>query len=85
MILSHDRERGRVSLSTKKLEPTPGDMIRNPKLVFEKVFSLLARVIFFCHFCNETMVVSFVICPYACTPEHALVFQPHCYHNDMCD
>ncbi|GLT72942.1 hypothetical protein SLA2020_448350 [Shorea laevis] len=33
MILSHDRERGRVSLSTKKLEPTPGDMIRNPKLV----------------------------------------------------
>jgi len=37
MILSHDRERGRVSLSTKKLEPTPGDMIRNPKIVFEKV------------------------------------------------
>lgn len=37
MILSHDRERGRVSLSTKKLEPTPGDMIRNPKLVYEKV------------------------------------------------
>ncbi|XP_078445502.1 ribosomal protein S1 [Wolffia australiana] len=36
MILSHDRERGRVSLSTKKLEPTPGDMIKNPKLVFEK-------------------------------------------------
>ncbi|XP_024986588.1 30S ribosomal protein S1, chloroplastic [Cynara cardunculus var. scolymus] len=36
MVLSHDRERGRVSLSTKKLEPTPGDMIRNPKLVFEK-------------------------------------------------
>ncbi|XP_027930252.1 30S ribosomal protein S1, chloroplastic-like [Vigna unguiculata] len=36
MILSHDRERGRVSLSTKKLEPSPGDMIRNPKLVFAK-------------------------------------------------
>nr|GEX20858.1 30S ribosomal protein S1, chloroplastic [Tanacetum cinerariifolium] len=36
MILSHDRERGRVSLSTKKLEPTPGDMICNPTLVFEK-------------------------------------------------
>lgn len=36
MILSHDRERGRVSLSTKKLEPTPGDMVRNPKLVYEK-------------------------------------------------
>ncbi|KAG9131375.1 hypothetical protein Leryth_019626 [Lithospermum erythrorhizon] len=37
MILRHDRERGRVSLSTKKLEPTPGDMIHNPKLVFEKL------------------------------------------------
>ncbi|RAL47444.1 unnamed protein product [Cuscuta campestris] len=36
MVLSHDRDRGRVSLSTKKLEPTPGDMIRNPTLVFEK-------------------------------------------------
>jgi len=36
MILSHDRERGRVSLSTKKLEPTPDDMIHSPKLVFEK-------------------------------------------------
>jgi len=36
MILSHDRERGRVSLSTKKLEPTPGDMLRNPTLVYEK-------------------------------------------------
>ncbi|XXG53886.1 hypothetical protein AAC387_Pa03g1904 [Persea americana] len=36
MILSHDRERGRVSPSTKKLEPTRGDMICNPELVFEK-------------------------------------------------
>ena len=35
--MSLDRERGLISLSTKKLEPTPGDMIRNPKLVFEKV------------------------------------------------
>eukprot|EP00252_Welwitschia_mirabilis_P019836 TRINITY_DN46_c0_g1_i2.p1 TRINITY_DN46_c0_g1~~TRINITY_DN46_c0_g1_i2.p1 ORF type:complete len:418 (+),score=74.63 TRINITY_DN46_c0_g1_i2:241-1494(+) len=36
MVMSHDRERGRVSLSTKKLEPTPGDMLRNPQLVYEK-------------------------------------------------
>ncbi|KAF5202412.1 30S ribosomal protein S1 [Thalictrum thalictroides] len=36
MILSDDWERGRVSLSTKKLEPTSEDMIRNPKLVFVK-------------------------------------------------
>lgn len=59
MILSHDRERGRVSLSTKKLEPTPGDMIRNPKLVFEKVFSMLVRVILFFHF--VPMLIFFVI------------------------
>ncbi len=37
MILSQDKERGRISLSTKKLEPTPGDMLRNPALVYEKV------------------------------------------------
>ncbi|GBG62904.1 hypothetical protein CBR_g34276 [Chara braunii] len=36
MILSQDKERGRISLSTKKLEPTPGDMLRNPSLVYEK-------------------------------------------------
>lgn len=40
MVLSFDTERGRVSLSTKKLEPTPGDMLRNPQLVFEKVGGL---------------------------------------------
>lgn len=36
MVLSQDQQRGRVSLSTKKLEPTPGDMVSNPQLVFEK-------------------------------------------------
>ncbi|KAJ9508471.1 hypothetical protein QJQ45_012004 [Haematococcus lacustris] len=36
MILSHDRDRGRVTLSTKKLEPNPGDMLTNPQLVYEK-------------------------------------------------
>ncbi|EFJ25818.1 hypothetical protein SELMODRAFT_271018 [Selaginella moellendorffii] len=36
MVLSHDKDRGRISLSTKKLEPTPGDMLRNPSLVYEK-------------------------------------------------
>lgn len=29
MVLAVDKEKGRVSLSTKKLEPTAGDMIRN--------------------------------------------------------
>ncbi|KAK9806089.1 hypothetical protein WJX72_000808 [[Myrmecia] bisecta] len=36
MILTQDRERGRVSLSTKKLEPTPGDMLRDPALVYAR-------------------------------------------------
>ena len=36
LILSKDAERSRLSLSTKKLEPSPGDMLRNPALVFEK-------------------------------------------------
>ncbi len=36
MVLSQDKDRGRVALSTKKLEPTPGDMLRNPSLVYER-------------------------------------------------
>jgi small subunit ribosomal protein S1 len=36
LVLAKDAERGRLSLSTKKLEPSPGDMLRNPALVFEK-------------------------------------------------
>ena len=35
MILSMDRDKGRVTLSTKKLEREPGDMLRDPQLVFE--------------------------------------------------
>eukprot|EP00878_Enallax_costatus_P000802 GHUV01000926.1.p1 GENE.GHUV01000926.1~~GHUV01000926.1.p1 ORF type:complete len:441 (+),score=133.51 GHUV01000926.1:111-1433(+) len=35
MILSMDRDKGRVTLSTKKLEKEPGDMLRDPQLVFE--------------------------------------------------
>jgi len=36
MILSQDKDRGRMSLSTKKLEPTPGDMLRDPQKVYER-------------------------------------------------
>lgn len=36
MIIDLDAERGRISLSTKQLEPEPGDMVKNPDLVFEK-------------------------------------------------
>merc|ERR1719310_1847196 len=36
MVLAVDKEKGRLSLTTKKLEPTPGDMLRNRELVMEK-------------------------------------------------
>jgi small subunit ribosomal protein S1 len=36
MIIDLDAERGRISLSTKQLEPEPGDMLKNRELVFEK-------------------------------------------------
>lgn len=32
MVLSHDKERGRLALCTKKLEPQPGDMLRDPQV-----------------------------------------------------
>jgi small subunit ribosomal protein S1 len=42
MILSQDSERGRISLSTKKLEPSPGDMLKQPELVYEKAHEMAA-------------------------------------------
>lgn len=42
MILSQDRERGRVALCTKKLEPNPGDMLRDPALVYSKAEEMAA-------------------------------------------
>ena len=35
-MLSTDQKRGRVTLSTKKLEPSPGDMLRDRQLVFDR-------------------------------------------------
>ena len=42
MIMSRDQN-GRVSLSTKRLEPTAGDMLRAPQLVFDKAEEMAAR------------------------------------------
>lgn len=42
MILTLDKEKGRVSLSTKKLEPTPGDMVRDPNLVYSRADEMAA-------------------------------------------
>ncbi len=33
MIIDHDKANGRIALSTKVLEPEPGDMLRNQKKV----------------------------------------------------
>merc|ERR1712100_720263 len=36
MVLALDREKNRISLTTKKLEPSAGDMLRNRGLVMDK-------------------------------------------------
>ena len=36
MIIDLDAEKGRISLSTKQLEPEAGDMLRNREVVFER-------------------------------------------------
>lgn len=36
IIIDLDKERCQISLSTKQLEPEPGDMVKNRDLVFEK-------------------------------------------------
>mmetsp|Transcript_40404 Transcript_40404/g.59072 ORF Transcript_40404/g.59072 Transcript_40404/m.59072 type:complete len:417 (-) Transcript_40404:220-1470(-) len=43
MIIDHDKVNGRIALSTKTLEPEPGDMLRDPKRVFEMAEETAAR------------------------------------------
>jgi small subunit ribosomal protein S1 len=43
MIIDLDAERGRISLTTKHLEPEPGDMVTNPDLVYEKAEEMAAK------------------------------------------
>jgi small subunit ribosomal protein S1 len=43
MIIDLDAERGRISLSTKQLEPEPGDMVKNPQLVYDKAEEMAAK------------------------------------------
>lgn len=35
MIIDHDKANGRIALSTKTLEPEPGDMLKDPQMVYE--------------------------------------------------
>ncbi len=43
MIIDLDADRGRISLSTKQLEPEPGAMVKNPDLVYEKAEEMAAK------------------------------------------
>lgn len=43
MIINQDREKGRISLSTRTLEPEPGDMIKDPQVVFDKAEEMAER------------------------------------------
>lgn len=43
MIIDLDAERGRISLSTKQLEPEPGDMLKNRQLVFDKAEEMAVK------------------------------------------
>jgi len=43
MIIDLDAERGRISLSTKQLEPEPGDMVKNPQVVYDKAEEMAVR------------------------------------------
>ncbi|KOR35797.1 MULTISPECIES: 30S ribosomal protein S1 [Planktothricoides] len=43
MIIDLDAERGRISLSTKQLEPEAGDMVKNRQLVYDKAEEMAAK------------------------------------------
>jgi small subunit ribosomal protein S1 len=43
MIIDLDAERGRISLSTKQLEPEPGDMIKNRDRVYDMAEEMAAK------------------------------------------
>lgn len=43
MIIDHDKVNGRIALSTKTLEPEPGDMLKNPEMVFEQAEATAAK------------------------------------------
>ena len=43
MVISQDKGKGRIALSTKTLEPEPGDMLKDPASVYEKADETAAR------------------------------------------
>ncbi|CAM9232418.1 unnamed protein product [Sphacelaria rigidula] len=43
MIIDHDKVNGRIALSTKTLEPEPGDMIKSPQKVYDMAEATAAK------------------------------------------
>jgi len=43
MIIDHDRVNGRIALSTKTLEPEPGDMLKDREKVFNEAEETAAK------------------------------------------
>lgn len=43
MVINQDKEKGRISLSTKTLEPEPGDMLRDPQIVYDRAEEMAER------------------------------------------
>jgi small subunit ribosomal protein S1 len=43
MIIDLDAERGRISLSTKQLEPEPGDMLKDRQVVYDKAEEMAVK------------------------------------------
>ena len=43
MVISQDKGKGRVALSTKTLETEPGDMLKNQEKVFEEAEATAAK------------------------------------------
>ena len=44
MIFSKDLDSGRIILSTKAIEPTPGDMLRDRQLVFSNAEVVASKI-----------------------------------------
>jgi small subunit ribosomal protein S1 len=45
MIIDHDVSVGRIALSTKTLEPEPGDMLKNPQKVTRRNCNYLKKLL----------------------------------------
>ena len=43
MVINQDKEKGRISFSTKTLEPEPGDMLRDKDMVFSRAEEMAER------------------------------------------